>query len=157
MSKKTKSYIVGILIPVAVGALSAFLTRNSIDVYQSIVKPALAPPAILFPIVWTILYIIMGIGSTMIYTSSADSKSKSQALLIYGLQLGVNFFWSVLFFNKRAFLTSFVWLVLLWALIAGMILSFRKINKLAAYLQIPYLLWVTFAGYLNLMIYLLNK
>ncbi len=157
MLKKIKTYAIGILIPVAVGLLSAFLTRESMDVYQSIVKPKLAPPGILFPIVWTVLYILMGIGSVLVYNSVANEKDKKQALIIYGLQLAVNFFWSILFFNQRAFLASFLWLILLWILIIAMILSFKKINKAAAWLQIPYFLWVTFAGYLNLMIYLLNR
>ncbi len=157
MKNKTKTYIIGILIPVLVGLLAAFLTRGSMDIYGSIVKPVLAPPGIAFPIVWTVLYVLMGIGSVMIYTGSAEEKDKQQALLLYGLQLAVNFFWSILFFDKRAILFSFVWLVLLWILIVAMIFSFGKINKTAAWLQIPYLLWVTFAGYLNLAIYLLNR
>ena len=157
MRRNMKSYIIGILIPLAVGLLSAYLTRDSMDLYESIVRPALAPPGIVFPIVWTILYTLMGIGSAMIYNTDAPEQDKSRALILYGLQLAVNFFWSILFFNQRAFLTSFVWLLLLWALIVAMILSFRKSNKIAAWLQIPYLLWVTFAGYLNLMIYLLNR
>ncbi len=157
MLKSVKTYIIGILIPIGVGLLSAYLTRDSMDIYQSIVKPELAPPAIAFPVVWTILYILMGVGSVIIYNSNVNEKDKSQALLLYGLQLAVNFLWSIIFFNQRAFLLSLVWLVLLWVLILGMIVNFGKINKTAALLQIPYLLWVTFAGYLNLMIYLLNR
>ncbi len=157
MQQKTKSYIVGILIPVAVGLLAALFTRGNMDIYQSIQKPALAPPAILFPIVWTILYILMGISSTLVYNSDSDSTTKTGALFIYGLQLAVNFFWSIFFFNLEAYLFSFVWLVILWLLIVLMILRFRRINPTAAWLQIPYLVWVTFAGYLNLSIYLLNR
>ncbi|MBE6600585.1 MAG: tryptophan-rich sensory protein [Ruminococcaceae bacterium] len=157
MNKKIKSYVIGILIPVAVGLLAAFLTKDSMDIYKSIVQPPLAPPAILFPIVWSILYIVMGIGSALIYNSAADEKDKTQALFVYALQLAVNFFWSILFFNVRAFLFSFIWLLLLWVLIIIMIVRFSKVNKVAAYLQIPYLLWVTFAGYLNLAIYILNR
>ncbi len=157
MSNKIKSYIIGILLPIAVGGLSAFLTRGSMDIYQSIVKPELAPSAIVFPIVWTLLYALMGVGSTIIFNSDAGANEKSRALLIYALQLMVNFFWSILFFNQRAFLSSFVWIIILWVLIVAMIVSFYKINKTAALLQIPYLLWVTFAAYLTLMIYLLNR
>lgn len=157
MPKKIRSYVIGIAIPVAVGLLSAFLTRNNMDVYQTVIKPALAPPAILFPIVWTVLYVLMGIGSTMVYNSNAQTEAKNRALYVYGLQLFVNFFWSILFFNQRAFLGSFIWLLLLWVLILVMIFDFRKVNRTAAWLQIPYLLWVTFAGYLNLMIVLLNR
>ncbi|MBQ1246033.1 MAG: tryptophan-rich sensory protein, partial [Clostridia bacterium] len=96
-----KSYIIGILIPLAVGLLSAYLTRDSMDLYESIVRPALAPPGIVFPIVWTILYTLMGIGSAMIYNIDAPEQDKSRALTLYGLQLAVNFFWSILFFNQR--------------------------------------------------------
>ncbi len=157
MKNKAKTYIVGILIPIAVGALSALITRGSMDLYSSVKAPPLAPPAILFPIVWTVLYALMGVGSAIVYSSGSSSEGKSRALLVYSLQLIVNFFWSIIFFNKRAFLLSFTWLVLLWILILAMILSFRKLNRVAALIQIPYLIWVTFAGYLNLAIYLLNR
>ncbi len=157
MLKKIKPYVIGILIPVAVGLLAALLTRGNMDVYDNISKPSLAPPAILFPIVWTVLYVLMGISSVIIYNRDADDKDQKRALLLYSLQLIVNFFWSIFFFNQRAFLFSFIWLILLWGLVIAMIYSFYKINKVAAYLQIPYLIWVTFAGYLNLMIYILNR
>lgn len=157
MKKNIKAYIIGILIPLGVGALAAFLTKDSMNIYQQIVKPPLAPPGIIFPIVWTILYTLMGIGSVMIYKSdNADKEEKTDALFIYTLQLIANFLWSILFFNLNAYLLSFVLLVILWALILYMIISFTKINSVAGFLQIPYLLWVTFAGYLNIMIYILN-
>ncbi len=156
MLKKTESYAVGILIPVAVGVLAAFLTKDSMGIYGDISKPSLAPPAILFPIVWTVLYVLMGISSAAVYNSAVGNGEKKSALTVYGLQLVVNFFWSILFFNQRAFLFGFVWLLLLWALILAMIIRFTKINKAAGFLQIPYLIWVSFAGYLNLMIYILN-
>ncbi len=156
MKKKIFSYVIGIAIPVAVGLLSALLTKDSMDIYKTIVQPPLAPPGILFPIVWSVLYVLMGVSSALVYNSEADKREKRIAFTFYGLQLVANFFWSILFFNQRLFLASFVLLVLLWALIIGMIISFYKINKPAALLQIPYLLWVTFAGYLNLAIYLLN-
>ncbi len=157
MLKSIKTYAIGILIPLLVGALSAFLTRGNMDLYADIVQPALAPPAILFPIVWTLLYALMGVGSVLVYQSNAVQGDKNQALFIYGLQLFVNFLWSIFFFNRRAFLFSFLWLVLLWLLIWAMIFAFRKCSRLAAWLQVPYLVWVSFAGYLNLSIYLLNR
>ncbi len=156
MFKKILMYAIGIAIPVAVGLLSAFLTKDNINIYQTIVNPPFVPPAILFPIVWTVLYILMGISSVLVYSADADEQEKRQALLLYGLQLAVNFLWSLVFFNNHLFLLSFVLLVLMWLLIIAMIVRFWKINKVAALLQIPYLLWVTFAGYLNLAIYLLN-
>ncbi len=156
MFKKIKPYLIGILIPLAVGGLSALLTMGNMEIYDRVEQPPLAPPGILFPIAWTILYILMGIGSVLIYKANGNEEAQKRAFLIYGLQLVVNFFWSIFFFNFEAFLFSFIWLVLLWGLIIAMIVSFYKISKPAAWLQIPYLLWVTFAGYLNLMIYLLN-
>ncbi len=156
MKKKVWSYIVAIAIPLAVGGLSALLTKDSMDIYKTIKQPPLSPPGILFPIVWSILYILMGISSAVIYNANASKKEKTEALFLYAIQLIVNFFWSIVFFNQRLFLASFVLLAFLWALIIAMIYKFWKINKAAALLQLPYLLWVTFAGYLNLAIYFLN-
>lgn len=158
MWKRLKPYIISILIALGTGGLSAFLTKNSMEVYKNINQPPLAPPMILFPIVWFILFILMGISSAIIYTQrSTNPREALSGLIIYGLQLIVNFFWSIIFFNMQAYLFAFIWLLLLWVLIIMMILQFRKISHLAAYLQIPYLLWVTFAGYLNIMIFLLNR
>lgn len=154
--KKAKTYIISIVIALAVGGLSAFLTRNSMDIFQSINQPPLTPPMLVFPIVWTILYILMGISSAIVYMRHSENDV-SGALKIYAFQLIVNFFWSIIFFNMRAYLFAFVFLVILWLLIIAMIASFKKISPAAAYLQIPYLLWVTFAGYLNFMIYFLNR
>lgn len=158
MLKKIKPYIISILIALAVGGLAAWLTRNSMDIYSSINQPALAPPGWLFPIVWGILYVLMGISSGLIYTNeSVSPEEKSIALKIYGFQLIVNFFWSLIFFNLRNYLFAFFWILLLWVLIIFMIIRFVRIKPIAGWLQIPYLLWVTFAAYLNFMIYLLNK
>lgn len=147
--------IINVLIALFVGGVSALLTRNSSTFYETIVKPPLAPPGFLFPIVWTILYVLMGISAGMIINSG--EKEAQGAIRIYAFQLALNFFWSILFFRFEAFLLSFAWLVVLWITIILMIRSFYKIRPLAAYLQIPYLLWVTFAGYLNFAIYLLNR
>lgn len=153
-SNPVKVFIIAVLIPLAVGALSAYLTRGNMDIYEVINTPPLAPPSILFPIVWTVLYILMGVSSGIIYLS--DDQNKYDALRIYGFSLALNFCWSLIFFNLQAYLFAFVWLVILWIFILLTILEYAKINKTAAYLQIPYLLWVTFAGYLNFAIYLLN-
>lgn len=155
--KTLKIYVVAILIPLAVGALAAFLTRGNMMLYDQIVKPPLAPPPILFPIVWTILYTLMGISSARIYLKKESMPQEvSSALTVYVLQLGFNFFWSLIFFNLRAFFFAFWWILILWVLIIIMILKFRKIDGIAAAINIPYLLWVTFAAYLNLAIYILN-
>ncbi|MBR6523668.1 MAG: tryptophan-rich sensory protein [Clostridia bacterium] len=158
MWKKIKPYVISVLFALAVGGLAAWLTMDSMDIYGSITQPALAPPAWLFPVVWTVLYVLMGISSTIVYTDkNASPKEKASAIKVYALQLIVNFFWSLIFFNLRNYLFAFIWLILLWVLILIMIVKFYKIRPVAGLLQIPYLLWVTFAGYLNLMIYLLNR
>lgn len=156
MKSKFKVYPVAILIPLAVGALSAWITKNSMDIYSTINRPFLSPPSYLFPIVWSVLFILMGISSAIIYLSDAKPDDKRSALSIYAVNLAVNFFWSIIFFNMRKYLFSFIWLILLAVTIIAMIGKFKKISKAAAYLQIPYLLWVIFAGYLNIMIYILN-
>ncbi len=151
MLKKYKPYIIQILIALAVGGLVAFLTRNSMSVYEEVIKPPLSPPPILFPIVWTILYTLMGISAAMVY------NTVGRVPFVYYLQLFVNFIWPLIFFNMQAFLFSFIWILLLWVLIIAMIAEFYSINKTAAFLQIPYLIWVTFAAYLNFAIWLLSR
>ena len=153
MKIQWKNLITCLAIPLAVGSLSALLTQNSMETFNSITKPGLAPPGWLFPVVWTILYILMGIASYLVLTSG---KPNNYALTVYGIQLVFNFFWSIIFFNLELYLFAFIWLVLLWLLILKTTLLFYQISKPAGYLMIPYLLWVTFAGYLNLSIYLLN-
>ena len=155
---RKKSYILFIAVSLAVGGLSALLTRGNMDLYSQITRPPLSPPSILFPIVWTILYILMGIGAAMVWNDrSRDPKAAQSAIRIFAVQLGVNFLWSLIFFNLRAFLFSFFWLLLLWMLIVLMISRFSLISTAAGKLQLPYLFWVTFAGYLNLAIYFLNR
>ena len=118
-----------------------------------IVKPVLSPPDWLFPVAWTILYVLMGISSYLIYR---DDGIDSEALGVYKLQLFVNLMWSIIFFVFKFYLVSFVWILILDALVIYMIIKFYKINKMASYLQIPYLLWILFASYLTLGVYLLN-
>ena len=158
MWKKYKTYIISILIALGVGGLSALLTSNNMNLYNEIITPPLSPPSILFPIVWTILYVLMGISSAMIYNQKEDyPKEVRNALKVYAINLFLNFTWSIIFFNFKAYFFAFIWLLLLWATILTMIVKFYNIKPTAGYLQIPYLLWVTFAGYLNLSIFLLNK
>ncbi len=142
-----------ILIPLAVGSLSALFSGN-MSIYSTLNRPALSPPAVLFPIIWTLLYILMGISSYLIYRS--NSASKTDTLTVYAIQLFFNFCWSIVFFRFSWYLFSFFWLLALIALIVLMIYRFFLISKTAAYLQIPYLLWCIFAAYLNFMIYLIN-
>ncbi len=154
---KVKTYIISILIPLVVGALAAFLTRNNMMLFDQIVQPPLSPPSILFPIVWTVLYVLMGIGAARVYLiGGKDKKKTADALAVYAVQLVINFFWSIIFFNMKAFLSAFLWLILLWIAILSMIVKFNSIDRAAALINIPYLVWVTFAGYLNYMIFVLN-
>ena len=155
MNIRAKRLAVNILIPLAVGALSALLTRNSMEDYAALAQPPLSPPGWLFPIVWTILYTLMGISSARIYLSS--DPGKNSALRTYAVQLAVNFFWTILFFNLDARLLALVWLILLDILVIRMIVQFRQIDRPAALLQIPYLLWLLFATYLNAGVWLLNR
>lgn len=154
MKIKWKELIIALVIPLAVGALSAFLTRNSMMIYNQIVTPPLAPPSWLFPVVWTILFALMGISSYLVYVSNAENKTK--ALTIYAIQLILNFIWPLLFFNMQAYTFAFVWLIALWVAVLAMIIEFYMAKPLASYLQIPYLVWLTFAAYLNLAIAILN-
>lgn len=147
--------LVSIAVPLLVGGLSALLTRSAMAEFEALQKPPLSPPSWLFPVVWTVLFLLMGIGSYMVWAS--DSAFKGTALGLYGIQLFVNFFWSILFFNFSNYLLAFIWLVFLWLLILAMCYYFWRCEPVAAYLQIPYLLWVAFAGYLNLSIYFLNR
>lgn len=153
MKIEWKKLIICIAIPLAVGGLSAFLTQDSMEAFGALNKPPLSPPGWLFPVVWTILYVLMGIASYLVLTSQKPNRT---ALTAYAVQLAFNFTWSIIFFNLELYLFAFIWLVLLWLLILLTTVLFYNISKPAGYLMIPYLLWVTFAGYLNLAIYLLN-
>lgn len=155
ISIKWKPLLINLLISLGVGGLAGWLAKGSTELYRSLLLPPLSPPAVVFPIVWTVLFLLMGISAYLVTVS--DSPYKSAALKIYILQFAVNFLWTIIFFDWNAYLFAFIWLVFLWVLIVLMILSFYKIDKTAAFLQIPYLLWVTFAGYLNLAVYLLNR
>lgn len=153
---KVKTYGISIAIALGVGALSALFTSMGMDRYAMVEKPALTPPDIVFPIVWTILFTLMGISAARVWIASYKSE-RNGGLLLYLLQLAANFVWSILFFNFQAYGFAFFWILLLWVLILLMIISFFAADKIAAYLQIPYLLWVTFAAYLNYMVWMLNK
>ena len=157
MKRNWKPYLYWILLAEAVGLLSGWLTREGTQIYaETIVKPPLSPPGWVFPVVWTVLYALMGISAARVWLA-APSKSRNLGLNLFVAQLIVNFFWSPIFFNLQAFGLGFFWLLLLWGLVLWMILSFRKVDSPAAKLQIPYLLWLTFAAYLNLGVYYLNQ
>ena len=149
--KKYKKLIIFILIPLVVGFVGNLL-GGSTDIYTKINRPSFAPPGIVFPIVWTILYILMGISSYLV----SKEKGSKEALTVYFIQLGVNALWSLFFFRLNWFLFSSLWIVLLLCLVIYMIYLFAKFNKTAAYLQIPYTIWLAFALVLNSAIYILN-
>ncbi len=154
--RKYKPYIISVLIALAVGGLSAFVTKDYMDIYDEITRPPLVPPGFIFPIVWTVLYTLMGIGSAIMYTKCRETECNDTWGVIYILQLVVNFFWSIIYFRMRSFFFAFIWLLLLIGLVIWMIIEFRKISKTAAYLQIPYLIWILFAAFLNFMTFILN-
>ena len=152
-----KAYGFWIGISEAVGIASGLLSRDGRMVFsQTAVQPSLSPPAILFPIVWTVLYALMGIGAARIYLAEA-SPERSRGLNLFVTQLIVNFFWSLIFFNARSYGFALLWLGLLFLLVLWMTLEFRKTDPLAALLQIPYLIWLGFAAYLNWAVWQLNK
>ncbi len=156
MKKNWKTLLLFIAIPLIVGALAALITGGGMTEFAAINAPTLSPPAWLFPVVWTILYTLMGISSYLVYISDAPSGEIRSALTLYGIQLIVNFLWPIFFFEFGMYLFSFVWLLLLWVLVLWTIILFFRISKPAGWLMIPYLVWLTFAAYLNLAIYLLN-
>lgn len=154
--KHWKTYAFWVLLAESVGALAGFLTREGTKAYRTeILKPPLSPPGFVFPVVWTILYALMGIGAARV-SLTPEGREKNRALNLFIAQLIVNFFWSLIFFNARAFSGALAWLALLWVLILCMILAFAKVDRRAAILQIPYLLWVSFAAYLNYGVWRLN-
>ena len=150
---KWKNLIINILIPNILGFLGS-LAGNVQNGFEGIVKPSFTPPAIVFPIVWTILYILMGISSYMI--SESTSENKRSALIIYGIQLLLNASWTYFFFNLNWFLFSFILILIILVLVIIMIKKYYSINRIAAYLQIPYILWLIFAAILSYNVYLLN-
>lgn len=155
--KAWKTYALWIVGTEAVGALAGLLTRKGTELYNAAVrKPPLSPPPVVFPVVWAVLYALMGVSAARV-ARTPPSADRSRGLLLYLAQLGFNFFWSILFFNARAYGAALLWLAVLWVLILWMILTFRRTDLTAARLQVPYLLWVTFAGYLNYGIWMLNK
>ncbi len=151
--EKLKIYAKSILIPVIIGGIVGILISNYID-YDSLIKPFLAPPSIVFPIMWTILYILMGISYGIL---KSKNLLNSEIKWIYYLQLFVNAMWSIIFFIWKWRFFAFLWIILLDVLVIILIIKFYQKNKISGLLQIPYLLWTLFASYLNLSIYLLNK
>ena len=153
MKKRWLLLLVCIALPLLVGLLSALLSRSGMERFDAVIQPPLSPPAWLFPIVWTLLYASMGVASYLVLTSG---NVQANALRAFGVQLILNFFWSILFFNLQAYYFAFIWLLLLWAAVLVTTVLFYRIRPAAGILLIPYLVWITFAGYLNLAVAVLN-
>ncbi len=149
-----KRLILALAVSIGAGVLSWLLTGDSMEMYGELRKPPLSPKGQVFPVVWTILFILMGIASYIVCETRDDDRI--EALILYGVQLFVNIGWSVIFFNFAALWLAFVWLMLLWILIIFTIWRFFHVNAAAAWLMVPYLLWVTFAAYLNIAIAIIN-
>lgn len=155
MKPNIKKLLICLAIPLAIGGLSTLLSGGMSD-YRALNQPPLAPPGWLFPVVWTILYLLMGYASYRVLLSGKHPETIRQALIVYGIQLFLNFLWSPVFFGLEWRLAAFFILLALWTAILMTIRAFSKIDERSGDLLLPYLLWVTFAGYLNLGVYLLN-
>ena len=156
MQIKWKTLIWSLALPLAVGGLASFVTSDAMAAFGELQQPPLSPPGWLFPVVWTILYLLMGLAFYMVTVSGAEEDKVNAAQKIYYGQLAANFLWSLIFFNLEQYFIAFLWLLFLWVLILITLFRFYRIRPLAGYLLIPYILWVTFAGYLNFGIFLLN-
>ena len=155
MKIKWKPLLICLAIPLAAGGLGAAL-GGGMGNYTDLNQPPLSPPGWVFPIVWSILYLLMGYTSYRVYTSDADSKDKRRALIFYGIQLLLNLLWPGVFFGLQWYWVAFLLLLALWVMVYITMFLFGVIDDTAENLLIPYLLWLTFAGYLNLGVALLN-
>ncbi len=152
-----KKLAISCAVSLGTGALSAVISMPQTGNYQKAAKPPLTPPEWLFPVVWTILFLLMGISSYIVYTNKySDSETRKQALWIYGAQLAVNFFWPILFFNLSAYLFAFLWIILLLVLVIVMTKKFYSVSPLSGILQIPYVIWTAFATYLTFGVFVMN-
>lgn len=156
MKPKRKQLLLCILIPLAVGGLSAWISGDSMKGFETMNKPPFSPPGWLFPVVWTILYVLMGLASYLVLNSGQDTYRIRNAIGWYAAQLVANFLWPILFFKLSWYLAAFFWLLLLWMLVLVTTLKFYRLSSRAGDLMLPYLLWTTFAAYLNYGVYRLN-
>ena len=154
--KNIKKLAISIALPLLIGILSSLLGGTQQEAYSSFAKPPLSPPSWLFPVVWTILYILMGISAYLVSKTDADDDAKKSAFVFYGLQIIFNFFWSIWFFRFSLYGFSFLWLIALLILVVITAVKFYDINAVAGWLYIPYIAWMSFAAYLNYMIWMLN-
>lgn len=151
-----KKLILAIAIPEAVGGVSSFLTKDGMERFLTLRQPPLSPPQWVFPVAWTTLFLLMGVASYLVSVAGEGRGHDRRALTFYGLQLGANFLWTIIFFALGQHLLALIWLVVLWALILYTLVLFWRISRPAGALLVPYLLWVAFAGYLNWGVWMLN-
>ena len=154
--KNWKTLLLCLVIPLAAGGIGALLAGGFSGSYEALYKPLLSPPGWVFPVVWTLLYLLMGYASYLVYTSEASMPRKRRALTVYGVQLVINLLWPLFFFRLGWYTFAFIWLLLLIAAVLLCRMLFRYIEKRAGDLLLPYLIWLFFAGYLNLGVAILN-
>lgn len=154
---KIKDLLINILIPLAGGFLVGFINKNSMGIYSELEKPFFSPPGIVFPIVWGILYVLMGLASYRIRLLGKEGKDVSSSLFFYYIQLILNFLWPFMFFTFKLYGLAFIELVILFVFILITFINFFLKDKIAGILLVPYLLWTTYAGVLNFFIWLLNE
>lgn len=147
---------VAVVIPLCIGGLAAMLTGDMMKEYFFLNKPPLSPPGWVFPLVWTLLYVMMGIASYLVMDSGADRNLIVKAFIFYGIQLLLNFFWSILFFNFSLYLVAFVELIAMWVTVMITAVLFFRVSTSASVLMVPYILWLSFAAYLNFAVYKLS-
>ena len=154
MTQKTRSFIFFPVVALLTGAAAGFLSNGHFSTYAALQKPAFAPPAFLFPVVWSVLYILMGVGAARV--SQSFHPERENALLLFSAQLIIGFFWPIVFFVLQTYAFAFICLCLLFILFAAMTVEFGKADRPAAWIQLPCLLWLLFAGVLNLLIAMAN-
>lgn len=152
-----KKLILCLAVPLVIGGIAALISGGGMADYRNLNQPPLAPPGWVFPVVWTVLYLLMGYASYRVLTSEKEPSQIRKALRLYAVQLLVNFLWPLVFFGLNWRLAAFFILILLWILIFFTMREFSEIDELAGDLLLPYIVWVTFAGYLNFATYLLNR
>ncbi|MEI3501355.1 MAG: TspO/MBR family protein [Anaerovoracaceae bacterium] len=156
MKIRWKTLIFNLAVPLITGAVSGFLTRSAMQQYGQLNQPPLSPPSAVFPVVWTTLFLLMGISAYLVTMKRSDGLKSFDLPAVYWIQLIVNFIWPLIFFNLAIYGIALAWLILLIILVIYMIFQFHDITPAAGWLQVPYLLWLIFAGYLNAGIWLLN-
>lgn len=145
-----------VFLPLIIGLISAAASSRGMAAYASMEKPPLSPPAWVFSVAWTLLYLMMGLASYFIFVSEVDPAKRLTALIFYAVQLAMNFCWSFIFFNWNRYLLAFFWLLALWCVVIACAVRFYTLDKRATYLMIPYVVWLTFAAYLNLGTYIIH-